>query len=717
MRKRELQKLFVLSIVLVFIIPVITLRMEIEGHSTSKKTIIGNLNSSDSLLSVDNLTLPEIDYDALNDVWVNQKLEMLIIVNDSSFVDSVTPLMNWKNEKGVNTIILYNYSKYDGRDKAEQIRNMIKDYYEKENIQWILLAGDAEENLIPIRNVYNPDVVVVGGESEHSNWNEYYKPTDYYYADLTGSWDSNNNSIWGESAEYTENFDEISWVPEVYVGRLPADDAFELSVMVNKTLKYETDPFLGNWMNRMLLAGGISSYVPPEDEARLTELIWENYTKFEMNFTHLTKTTSSFTPVIPPSPNLLRPLNNTSFIDEFNSGYSTVIIAGHSDPTMITDDSHTVYYDNDDALATSNANMPSLFYADACTTSSYDMGDYSIGERLINEANSGAIGYIGGLRVDWYLEEDDDLEKLNRGNAKLFWDVFFKEKKFQQGRTLYDSKVSYMNSDYFDRGDASMIQEWQRKNLLTYNLLGDPELDIYTKVPEKVSGYFNEDLYEGQCVSFQVKDDLGRIVPRARINLKGSNGKYRTIYADINGQVDFRLPRGAHENYSVLITGHNVIPSYHNFTTLPDTNNPIILDAIHSPFVPTVSDNMEFSIHAEDNHSGIESVFVIISDSNFDDFSIYRLMNEFNENNEQFEFIINKMEPGSYSYIVVARDYLNKTNLLFRDTFIFAIQEPFTDMVLIIASVLIIGLVSVSSLIMLIRFNKYKKNFRGKIEN
>jgi len=75
---------------------------------------------------------------------------------------------------------------------------------------------------------------------------------------------------------------------------------------------------------------------------------------------------------------------------------------------------------------------------------------------------------------------------------------------------LYDSKVSYMNSDYFEIGGASMVQEWQRKNLLTYNLLGDPELDIYTKVPEKVSNYFNEDLYEGQCVSFQVKDDLGR---------------------------------------------------------------------------------------------------------------------------------------------------------------------------------------------------------------
>jgi len=712
MVKRGFQKLIVFSILLVFIFPVITLRMDFKRQYTSKKDIIDNLSSSDSHLSVDNLTLPKINYEALNDAWINQKIEMLIIVNDSSFVDSVKPLMNWKNEKGVKTIILSNYSEYNGRDKAEQIRNMIKDYYERENIQWVLLAGDAEENLIPIREVYNPDVVVVSGESEYSNWNEYYKPTDYYYADLTGSWDSNNNSVWGESTEYTGDLDEISWIPEVYVGRLPADNAFELSVMVNKTLKYETDPFLGNWMNRMLLAGGISSYFPPEDEARLTELIWQNYTKSEMNFTHLVKTTSSFTPVIPSAPNFLSSLDTTSFIDEFNSGYSTVIIAGHSDPTVITDDSHTIYYDNADAASSSNLNMPSLFYADACTTSSYDKLDYSIGERLIKRNYSGAVGYIGGLRVDWYLEDDDNLEKLNRGNAKLFWEVFFIEKKFQQGRTLYDSKVSYMNSDYFKRGDASMTQEWQRKNLLTYNLLGDPELDIYTKVPEKVPNYFNENLYEGQCVSFQVKDDLGRIVPRARINLKASNGKYRTIYADINGQVDFRLPPGAHENYSVIITGHNVIPSYHNFTTLPDTDNPIILDANHSPPAPTISDNIGFSISARDNQSGIESIFIILSDSNFDTYSMYRLVNQFNENYEQFDFFLSKEGPGSYSYIIIARDYLNKTSLLYSDKFNFAIQKPFTDAVLIITSILIVGLVSVSSLTMLVRLNKYNKNLR-----
>jgi len=600
MEKRGLQKLIVFFIVLVLTIPVITVWMNIEGQSTSQTNAIEKLSSSDSQLSVDNLVLPKIDYDGLNDAWINQKIEMIIIVNDSSFVDSVTPLMNWKNEKGVKTIILSNYSEYEGRDKAEQIRNMIKDYYEKENLQWVLLAGDAEENLIPIRKVYNPDVVVVGGESEYSNFDDTYKPTDYYYADLTGSWDSNNNSIWGESAEYTGNHDEISWVPEVYVGRLPASNPSELDNMINKTLKYESDPYIGGWMNRMLLAGGISSYyrynsdpdevIPDEDEARLTEYIWQNYAIPEMNFTHLTKTTSNFSPSVPPPPNNLTSLTSTNFRTEFNSGYSTVLFAGHGDPTVLTDDSGTNYYTNGEASSSSNVNMSSLFYADVCTAVPYDMGDNSIGEILIKQINSGAIGFIGGLRVTWYLDYDDNLEKLNRGNAKLFWEVFFKEKKFQQGRALYDSKVSYMNSDYFKRGEASMIQEWQRKNLLTYNLLGDPELDIYTKVPEKVSNYFNEDLYEGQCVSFQVKDDLGRIVPRARIHFRSSNGKYRTIYADINGQVDFRLPPGANENYSVIITGHNVIPSYHNFTTLPDTDNPIILNAYHSPPAPTVSD-------------------------------------------------------------------------------------------------------------------------------
>ena len=657
--------------------------------------------------------LPVINYTALDAAWNDQKIEMLIIVNDSSFLDAVTPLMEWKNEKGVKTIILSNYSSYEGRDKEEKIRNMIKDFYEKEKIQWVLLAGDTEENLIPIREVYNPDVVEVGGESEYSTWDDDYKPTDFYYADLTGTWDDNNNSDWGESAEYNGENDEISWIPEVYVGRLPASNPTELSVMINKTLKYETDPYVGDWMNKMLLAGGISSYSPPEDEARLTEYIWENYVIDEVNFTHLAKTTSSFTPTIPLSPNSLGSLNSTSFRDEFDSGYSTVIIAGHSDPTQITDDSHEVYYRNTYALSSNNTDMPSLIYADACTTSSYDKGDNSIGERSITRADSGAIGYIGGLRVNWYYDDDEKLEKLNRANAKLFWREFFVEKKFQQGRALYDSKVTYMNSDYFVRGEASMIQEWQRKNVLTYNLLGDPELDVYTKVPAEVPDYFSGNIYEGQCLSFQVKDNFGRTVPRARIHLRTLSGKYRTIYSDVDGLVEFRLLSEAYENYSVIITGHNVVPSYFNFTTLPDTDMPELNTVNYGPINPTATDNILFSFNASDNHSGIESVFLLLSKNNFSDFSLTRLFNGFNENKQEFNVTLNKLEPGEYSYLVITRDYTNKTTIFYEDNLHFSIPKLFTDFVLVVASIMIIGLVGISIVVVIIGMKRHSKNVKN----
>jgi len=712
MTKTGFKKLAIFSLIILVFIPVVSLKIEFSSPIANYNNQLNKLKTANNIPEIDLSQLPEIDFETLNAIWYDQKIEMLIIINDTSFLDAVTPLMEWKNEKGVKTIILSNYSDYEGRDKAEQIRNMIKGYYEKENIQWVLLAGDAEDNLIPIRHVYNPDVTLVSGQSEYSNWDDYYKPTDFYYADLTGSWDDNDNSRWGESSEYTGNIDEISWIPEVYVGRLPADNIVELSTMINKTLKYETDPFMGDWMNKMLLAGGVSSFSPPEDEARLTEYIWQNFTVSEMNFTHLTKTTPSFIPATPDYPNQLDILNQTNFVSELNSGYSTIIFAGHGDPTRFTDASSFTFYNNTEALLISNINMPSLLYADACTTSSYDQGDNSIGERLIKRPLAGTVGYIGSIRVSWYFDFDTNLEKLNRGNAKLFWKEFFDEKKFQQGRALYDSKVTYMNSDYFKKGDASMVQEWQRKNILTYNLLGDPELDIYTDVPRSVPNHFNESLYEGQLVSLQIRDNLGSIVPGARINLRTTDGKYRTVYADKNGFVDFRLPVGANENYSTIITGHNVIPSYHNFTTLLDTDNPMVSNVNYVPINPTVSDNLLFSINASDNHSGIESVFLLISKNDFADFSTHRLSNHFNESKREFNITLNKMEPGKYSYLVIARDFTNKTTVYYGDNFNFAIPKPFTDFVLVIVSIMIVGLAGISSTIILVRFRRYKNDLR-----
>ena len=94
--------------------------------------------------------------------------------NKPDWINAVKPLANWKNEKKIKTIILNATS---DNDPAE-IRDMIKYYYERKNIRWVLLCGDAEDGLIPIRKVYNPD-----GATKDIDYatSPKLKPTDHYH--------------------------------------------------------------------------------------------------------------------------------------------------------------------------------------------------------------------------------------------------------------------------------------------------------------------------------------------------------------------------------------------------------------------------------------------------------------------------------------------------------------------------------------------------------
>ncbi len=672
---------YIFTILLIFFLP---LSLSYSFKNSDENSFSEKIRVSDGYSNIDVDFLPEINYTSLNNIWYNPKIEMLIITpNDTDFINAVKPLMEWKNEKGVKTIILSNFSLYEGRDTAEKIRNMIKEYYEKENIRWVLLAGDAQDDLIPIRKVYNPDVLRWEDGRTETVGDEYYKPTDFYYADLTGTWDSDDDGIWGEAPQDNAyGLDEISWTPEVYVGRLPANNAQELEIMINKTLKYETNPEVGDWMNRMLLAGGISEYNPQEYESALTSYIIENFAIDEVNYTHLVEEDGTLTH------NLLR--------SQFDNGFSTVLMAGHGSPTAYFRNPSRAAYDSDDAKKSNNTVRPSLVYLDACSTSSYDYSDNSIGETLIKREDGGAIGAIGGLRVTWYLQNDDNLEKLNRGNAKLFWKEFFVNKKFQQGRALYDSKVAYINSDYYIREETSTDLDFERKNILTYCLLGDPELDVYTNKPKTAMNPFTENIYEGQLVSITIKDLNSRIVPYARVHIRGSDGKYHTAYADENGLVSFRVPAQENEVYNVTITGHNLIPSYFNFSTIPDTTNPQLLGIDITPERPTTSNQITFRIETYDNNSGIECVYILLTKNNFNTYSYYGSINNYEENNEVFTITTERLNSGKFSYCIVSRDYANNTYLFYQSGFNFSVSETLINYILITSTFLVVAVIGIS---------------------
>ena len=129
MAKFSSKKLGSFSFILIIVALVLSVFF-INPYAHLKKLNYSEISlSTNGYSEVDLSFIPEIDYESLNDSWYNPKVEMLIITpNKTDFIDALKPLRDWKNEKGVKTIILSNWSAYGeiGDDNATKIRKMIK---------------------------------------------------------------------------------------------------------------------------------------------------------------------------------------------------------------------------------------------------------------------------------------------------------------------------------------------------------------------------------------------------------------------------------------------------------------------------------------------------------------------------------------------------------------------------------------------------------------
>jgi hypothetical protein len=89
------------------------------------------------------------------------------------------------------------------------------------------------------------------------------------------------------------------------------------------------------------------------------------------------------------------------------------------------------------------------------------------------------------------------------------------------------------------------------------------------------------------------------------------------------------------------------------------------------------SETIHFEVKAEDYTSGIESVHLIISANNYSDYTVGRMENHMNGSENRFECDVKYLEPGTYSYLAIARDYANNTKVLSNEEYLFeVIKNP-----------------------------------------
>jgi hypothetical protein len=296
----------------------------------------------DTIYYVENLNL-KITYDEPDtDPFPENSAYDMVIIAPLMFSADLQELIDHKNSYGMNTILKTTeeiYSEFSGVDKPEQIKYFIKDAIESWNIKFVLLVGGLKSPLFGIpkddQNQGTRDWHVPVRYTNHESMDDVYDPgfiSDLYYADIYdgegefSSWDSNGDGVF---AKWKENspmgIDTLDFYPDVYVGRLPCRNSYELNIMVNKIINYEKEPADSSWYNKIVAIAGDShddseGYIEGELICdKILETYMTNFTPTKL-YASNKEVSSVYTPV---TSNIMR---------EISAGCGHLLFDGHANP-------------------------------------------------------------------------------------------------------------------------------------------------------------------------------------------------------------------------------------------------------------------------------------------------------------------------------------------------------------------------------------------------
>ena len=395
--------------------------------------------------------------------------EYLIITNDilnSSTEDyNLQDLASARTSQGLNAKIILvenittNPAFWDPNptfnDTQAQIRNAIKYYYNNWGTEYVLLAGDGDgkdvggesgDNIIPAR-----------GFSAAGDTNV---PSDLYYSCLSGNWNNDGDSEWGELGEQ-------DLYAEVYVGRAAVDSTTELHHFVNKTLYYESTVHL--YLYNVLMVG---------------EHLWSGPDTWGGDYKDEIKngaSTNGYTTVGVPSFYTMDTLYDkdgtwakSAVIAKINANVHIINHLGHSNIN------YNMKMGNADADALYN-DQPFFGYSQGCYPGSFDnrgtgSSDYKsydcIVEHFIAQPE-GAFAFVGNSRYGYGVKGGTN--GPSQHFDRQFFDALYGENMRELGKANHDSKED--NNGKFSGSGIIRFCYYET------NLFGDPALKIRNPAP------------------------------------------------------------------------------------------------------------------------------------------------------------------------------------------------------------------------------------------
>ena len=357
---------------------------------------------------------------------IGEEGKMLIITQDS-YAAAVQPLAQWKTERGIPTTVV-NVSTI-GNNQAS-LKTYIHNAYNTDNsLLYVLLVGDHSGV-----NCFNKGNASTG----ETNW------SDTEYAMVTGS----------------------DYRPELFIGRLSADSAAEVTTQVDRILEYEKNPLASEYYKNALgLASDEGAGQGDDGEAdwqhsrnlgtKLKAFGFNNYFEFYDGSQGGDDASGN------PTASIIKP--------KVNEGVSLFFYTGHGDENSCITGNF-----NHNAINTSTNNGKYPFVVSVACNNGTFTSNTCVSETWMRAKNGtgpiGAIATTGStILMAWTppMQVQDEI-------VEIVTEAYANNKKYTLGGIFYNSEMSMLDS-YNTNDGKEVIDTWL--------FFGDPSTVIRTANP------------------------------------------------------------------------------------------------------------------------------------------------------------------------------------------------------------------------------------------
>ena len=461
----------------------------------------------------------------------------LLLVTRQQWVSAFDEYVTFYLARGLRTHVVALetiLSTMSGRDDAEKLRNFIIKEYEENGIMMVNLAGDVPD--IPYRGFY---CHVDSGEG----YDDSGIPADLYYAALDGTWNDNDNNLWGE-------IDEDDLLPELGIGRMCFSNQTELDNMLHKSMTYQAEPVLGEF--RKVIMAGEHLYDEPylsngsqylelligthDDNGYTTTGIPEDY-----DFTRLYYEEGNW--------------SGDNLRNAINAGSQYVHHDGHANSEYVAGWVNSDITDNNFYGSNGVDHNYTFFHTSGCICGNFP--DNCILERMTKISNF-AVATFGNSRYGWFNEGQTEGPAIHL--ARETEDAYYNDRIPYGGMALREGKIAtapWVNAP----------GQWEegalRWNFYDLNMMGDVACSPWHDEPITPMVSRPLSIEEGMTsMETQVTDDNGNGLQNFRCTLFNGEEMIGLGYTDETGMAIIEIddPLNYVADLTLIVTGCDAWP-------------------------------------------------------------------------------------------------------------------------------------------------------------